>query len=90
MLYIILYKTIYSLIMFNLIFISDLYALELLHCDELEVKLPVGVSSDSCEQTEGSKDGQWVLKCKLEQEDVHEVPIKAPRLINDMIRHNRM
>ena len=44
-----------------------------------EVKLPVGVSSDSCEQSEGAKDGQWVLKCKLEQEDVHDVPIKVPR-----------
>eukprot|EP00434_Breviolum_minutum_P037369 symbB.v1.2.033133.t1/scaffold4075.1/size45108/5 len=41
-----------------------------------KVKLPVGVSTDSCEQKQEGKDG-GVLKCKLEQEDVHDVPIKV-------------
>ena len=42
-----------------------------------KVKLPVGVSTDSCEQKQEGKDGGVVLKCKLEQEDVHDVPIKV-------------
>eukprot|EP00435_Cladocopium_sp_Y103_P041217 s1562_g11.t1 len=42
-----------------------------------KVKLPVGVSTDSCEEKQEGQDGGIVLKCKLEQEDVHEVPIKV-------------
>eukprot|EP00913_Durusdinium_trenchii_P006700 g6297.t1 len=36
-----------------------------------KVKLPVGVSTNSCEN------GWHVLRCKLEQEDVQDVPIKV-------------
>ena len=59
--------------------VSLVFVIGILSVSPFEVKLPVGVSSDSCEQSEGAKDGQWVLKCKLEQEDVHDVPIKVPR-----------
>ncbi|CAE7486316.1 MLH3 [Symbiodinium natans] len=42
-----------------------------------KVKLPVDVSKESCKLGETAKDGGQVLKCKLEQEDVREVPIKV-------------
>jgi len=42
-----------------------------------KVKLPVDVSKDSCKLGGTAKDGGQVLKCKLEQEDVREVPIKV-------------
>eukprot|EP00439_Symbiodinium_sp_Y106_P083199 s690_g23.t1 len=42
-----------------------------------KVKLPVEVSKESCKLGGAAKDGGQVLRCKLEQEDVREVPIKV-------------